>query len=51
MSDRPSNGGSAGYSGGPSAAGISSEGCIKRLRRQSGHRVHPIWASRRKGAS
>lgn len=28
MSDRPSNGGSAGYCGGPSAAGISSEGCI-----------------------
>lgn len=27
MSDRPSNGGSAGYCGGPSAAGISSEGC------------------------
>ncbi len=48
MSDRPSNGGSAGYCGGDRPPPVYRQKAVLTLRRQSGHRVHPIWASRRK---
>ena len=51
MSDRPSNGGSAGYCGGTVRRRYIVRRLYQRLRRQSGHRVHPYGPRGGKGAS